>query len=102
MNTLPLVLAASVAIAPFILQLMPLLTTGVAYGLTAGVKALLPKIPGWLLPIIASVVGALGDTALHFSAGTEANTLNAALLGLAATGAHQIRRQMQPPDPLGR
>jgi len=82
MNTTDIVLAAT-----------PLISLGI----TAGLRALMPKIPGWALPILAALVGIAPDWIAHLQTGSPANSLMAALLGLAATGIHQIAVQLKKP-----
>lgn len=90
-----------IALLPGLLApLTPILTTGVSYVATMIVRALLPKLPGWLIPIIASLLAAGTDTVSHFAAGTDLNTQTALLLGLGATGLNQIKVQLtKPADP---
>lgn len=64
--------------------------------LLAGIKALKPNIPTWLLPILAAILGGVGVTlagmALHF----QTNTVAAVLLGLAGVGVREVVDQLKP------
>lgn len=76
-----------------ILALTPL----VALLVTFAVKKALPAIPGWALPIVAGLAGVLPDLSNAIATGADASPLKAALLGLAATGIHQIKAQFGKP-----
>lgn len=57
------------------------------------------KLPGWALPVIAAFAGLGYDLASAFADLHESNPLLATLLGLAATGLHQIRVQLKSTKP---
>lgn len=69
------------------------LTPVISLAATAGVRALIPKIPGWLVPVVAALIGVSPDLITHLVTGSAQSPLVAALLGLAATGLHQIKVQ---------
>lgn len=89
MNNLALLFALAFALP----VLLPILTPILSLLFTQLVKAMLPKIPGWALPLTASLAGVGVDAANHFATGADLNPTTAALLGLAATGLHQIKVQ---------
>ena len=76
---------------PWQLALIPLLTPLII----AGVKLLTPKIPGWLIPILAPVLGCVLDLILYFAAGTQLNIWLAMLLGLSGVGVREILDQLK-------
>lgn len=73
---------------------LPLIAAGVPL-LIAAFKKLLPKIPVYLLPIIAPILGALGDFALSALAGVPSGGLGGALAGLAGVGVREIVDQLK-------
>lgn len=73
------------------------LTPLVSFAVTAGFKKILPQIPGWALPLVAAVVGIATDLLGAQTTGANAAPLTAAFLGLAATGLHQIKSQLNKP-----
>lgn len=75
------------------------LTPIVSLLVTFAVKKALPAIPGWALPIVSGLVGVLPDLSHAIATGDAANPLKGALLGLAATGIHQIKAQFNKPQP---
>jgi len=84
------------ATTDLILALTPLVSLLVTFG----VKKALPAIPGWALPLVAGLAGVLPDLSNAVVTGGEASPLKAALLGLAATGIHQIKAQFAKPTPI--
>lgn len=64
--------------------------------LIAGVKYIAPKIPTWLLPILAPILGAVLTIITNYTAGATGNVLVAAVLGLAGVGVREIIDQLKP------
>lgn len=97
MNTILAILTFAFVFPVF---LIPYLTPLVSFVATAIVKKIFPKIPGLALPVVASAIGVGQDaiqSAINHSAG---NPQLAAMLGLAATGVHQLYVQAtKPKDP---
>lgn len=85
--------------AAILAGLIPVITPLFSLGVTALVKYAAPHIPGYLLPIIASITGLLPDYISHLATGAGTNTIAALLLGLSATGLHQISVQLKPAAP---
>lgn len=75
----------------------------------AGVKALLPKLPSWTIPLLAPLLGMLVDVANSLATSHATNLWAAAALGLAGVGLREIKDQVAPapnggwkaPDALG-
>ena len=76
----------------------------------AGLKLLVPKLPGWTLPTIAApLFGLCADLALHYAGVTTLGPVWGALLGSAGVGLREIQDQVkqqvsapptaQPPTP---
>lgn len=63
--------------------------------LIAGIKLLVPRIPGAWLPIIAAALGFLLDLIAHFATGTSTNGTLALLLGLAGVGVREAVDQVK-------
>lgn len=83
-----------------ILTLIPLLVPiVVAIG-----KSLLPKVPTWVLPILAPALGALIDYIGSLATGADASPIVAAIYGSAGVGARELydqirKRLMDGPKP---
>lgn len=68
--------------------------------LIAGIKALKPKIPTWLFPLLAGPLGALLEYINHLVMGGNMNIAIAVLLGLAGVGVREVVDQLKPePQP---
>lgn len=79
---------------PFVQLLTPL----VAILVTFAVKKM-GNLQGWVVPVISAVVGLAYDAATAYATGHTLSPLTGLLLGLAATGLHQIGSQLnQKPD----
>lgn len=66
----------------------------------AGIKAVKPKIPTWILPLIAGPLGGLLDVINHYATGSASNLVVAVLLGLAGVGVREVVDQLKPtPEP---
>lgn len=61
--------------------------------LVACLRRLLPKLPRWLLPSLATAVGPLADYAGTFATGADTNPLLALALGAAGVGLREIADQ---------
>lgn len=59
------------------------------------VKLLIPKIPKWLIPILAPVLGGLVDAAIAYGSGGTANPIVGAFLGSAGVGLREIIDQLK-------
>lgn len=76
------------------------LTPLVGPALTAGVKKILPFVPSWALPIIATALGALFNGITTYAATNQTpNIYLAAALGLAGIGVREIKDQISPAEP---
>lgn len=64
--------------------------------LTAAVKFISPKIPTWLLPIICTVLGTLGNYVAQVATSNQSNVWAAVGLGLAGIGVREIIDQLKP------
>lgn len=62
----------------------------------AGVKYIIPKIPTWLLPILAPILGAVLTIITNYAAQSSGNLVIAAILGLAGVGVREIVDQLKP------
>ena len=58
-------------------------------------KFLIPKIPAWILPILAPAIGALIDFLGSLVTGHEANPITAAVLGSAGVGLRELYDQIK-------
>lgn len=58
-------------------------------------KFFVPKVPGWILPIVAPALGALIDYINTLVSGTNASPLIGALLGSAGVGVREIYDQVK-------
>lgn len=58
--------------------------------IVAAFKKLLPKVPTFLLPLLAPLLGAAGDFLLSLLAGVPATGWKGALAGLAGVGVREI------------
>ncbi len=58
-------------------------------------KAFLPKIPGMALPIIAPMLGAVADIALHYAGVTTLGPLWGMVLGSAGVGLRELQDQLK-------
>lgn len=67
--------------------------------LTAGIKWLTPRIPGWMLPMICTGLGTLSVYIAQWSTGTQTNAAVAIGLGLAGIGVREIKDQLTPARP---
>lgn len=63
--------------------------------LIALLKMEIPKLPGWSLPIIAPLMGALADYLIHLAGGPGAGAVLGAALGSAGVGIREIYSQLQ-------
>lgn len=62
----------------------------------AGIKYLKPKIPTWLLPVLAGPLGALVEYINHLATGSSTSMVVAVLLGLAGVGVREVVDQLKP------
>lgn len=88
--------AAPSALAAMLPSLVVLITPIFSLVVTWAVKSVSPHIPGVFFPLIASVCGLLPDLIAHYTAGIASNPVLGLMLGLAATGLHQISAQLKP------
>lgn len=59
-------------------------------------KKVAPSIPSWALPVIAPVLGMLGNVITSYATGHSLNLVAAAALGLAGVGIREIKDQLVP------
>lgn len=78
-------------------DLITYLTPLIALGVTWALNKVMPKIPNFLVPIIASGLGLLTNFINAYATGHSVNWVVALGLGLAATGVHQIQAQLKAP-----
>ena len=64
--------------------------------LLAGVKLVLPKLPTWVIPIAAPVIGVLIDFVNSLATAHSSNFLVAAALGLAGVGLREVKENLKP------
>lgn len=62
----------------------------------AGVKAVQPKIPTFVLPLIAPIFGVLIDIINSYVNNSHPSLLIAAILGLAGVGIREVVDQLKP------
>lgn len=55
-----------------------------------GIKKAFGMLPGWLLPIIAPILGGVADALLAWASGGAANPLLGAVLGSAGVGLREV------------
>ena len=65
--------------------------------LVAAVKAIAPRIPTWLVPISASLIGCVLAFAGSYFAGVDVNWWQGLLLGLGGVGLREIINQLAKP-----
>ncbi len=63
--------------------------------LIAAGKLVVPRIPGWLLPIVAPVLGGVVDAVAAYASGGTANPVVGMALGSAGVGLREIVDQMR-------
>lgn len=61
----------------------------------AGMKYVMPKIPGPALPVIAAIIGPLTDLITSYATGNQANPILAGALGLAGVGVREVADQFK-------
>ena len=80
------------------IALLPTFLTPV---LIAGVRQLVPKIPGWLLPILAPLLGAGLDILNYYATGNHVGLVAGAVLGSAGVGLReavdQAKKRLKEP-----
>jgi hypothetical protein len=90
-------------------QIITFLTPILVPLLLAGVKALMPKLPSWTIPMLAPLMGILIDILNAQVTAHQSNIWVAAGLGLAGVGLREVKDQVLPaqnggwkaPDALG-
>ncbi len=63
--------------------------------LIAFLKFALQVLPGWLLPILAPVLGGLADAAIAYATGGTANPMLGMILGSAGVGIREVVDQLK-------
>lgn len=63
--------------------------------LLAALKFAFSALPSWLIPILAPVLGGLGDAAIAFASGTPSNLVLGAALGSAGVGVRELVDQVK-------
>lgn len=61
----------------------------------AAFKRVIPDIPKWLLPIMATALGPVFDLGIGMLSGAEFNGVAAVLAGLAGVGLRELKDQAQ-------
>lgn len=100
--SLPIILLAAngqPAAQSLLQQLLPFLITALVPGIIAIVKLLLPKIPGWLLPILAPVIGILLGYIQTIIPGADADPIKAAIMGGLGVCLREIYDQIKKAIP---
>ena len=98
-------LAQTVASAPAaaasidVSGIVAILTPGFSLVITYWLKKAAPHIPGFLWPLISAICGLIPDLLAHYVTGSASNPTLGLLLGLSATGLHQISAQLKPDNP---
>jgi hypothetical protein len=67
------------------------LTPIAVFLLLLGARAIFPKMPKWSLPLLALVLGVVGNVVTQAAASPK-NVIFGALLGLAATGVNELQK----------
>ena len=62
----------------------------------AGLKLVAPKLPTWVIPIAAPVLGMLIDFVNSLATSHASNLLVAAALGLAGVGLREVKENLSP------
>lgn len=63
--------------------------------LIAAIKKLIPKIPGWMLPVLAPILGAAVDIASFYATGVSLGPVWGAALGSAGVGLREVIDQLK-------
>lgn len=79
--------------------LIELLTPVIALVVTFAVKQL-TRLPGWVLPIVASLAGAGYEAVSQLSLGGSPNLIQGLIYGGAAVALHQLKAQLTKPKPI--
>lgn len=61
-----------------------------------GVKRVLPKLPSFMIPILAPVLGVAIDFVNTFALGHSSNLALAAVAGLAGVGLREVKENLKP------
>lgn len=77
-------------------QIVNLLTPVIVPLVIAGFKMISSKIPTWILPILAPILGALVGVISNAALQANGNLMVAAALGLAGVGVREIIDQLKP------
>ena len=94
--------ASNPAVAPASIDvsgIVAILTPGFSLVITYWLKKAAPHIPGFLWPLISAICGLIPDLLAHYVTGSASNPTLGLLLGLSATGLHQISAQLKPDNP---
>jgi len=63
--------------------------------LIAGAKYLIPMLPGWLIPIVAPLLGGIADALVAWLAAVPANPVLGLILGSAGVGVREVADQLK-------
>lgn len=58
-------------------------------------KVIVPKIPKWLIPILAPILGGVAEAVLAYASGGTPNPALGAVLGAAGTGLREVVDQIK-------
>ena len=61
----------------------------------AGLKSWIPKMPTWMLPVLAPILGAALDLVMQLSGSPTSGVVNSALLGSAGVGLRELQDQLK-------
>lgn len=85
--------ATAVSGKALLMSIMPLMIPLIIAACKWAEGIFMPRIPVWVLPILAPALGALIDWIASLATGNAANPIIAGLLGLAGTGVREVYDQ---------
>lgn len=77
-------------------QIVNIVTPIIVPLVLAGVKWILPKIPTWMIPVLAPVLGGLVGIISNAALSAQGNLMVAVALGMAGVGLREIIDQLKP------
>lgn len=76
-------------------NLSPLIVPVIVPLVIAVLKFVVARLPSWLLPILAPILGGLADAGIAWASGSTANPMLGAVLGSAGVGLREIVDQLK-------